>query len=248
MNLYVLLLILCFIVTQSKKSVKERKAGKAYREGVKAQSNGDLNRAVNKYREALRFSTDGFHPMASWNLCHIYQYKAEAGPAIDVLKQALQALQSNGHRKIPSSVMVTNALSTNNAYQESVTYECGLHFYLGNMMSMQDHTILDARNHYVRVTELCPDFPDAHFRLAGVSSDLSKAIFRFEEAVRLRPDFLEAYVNLGSILKDAGRLNESVKAYDEAIRIRSDSAEALANRGVSLQAAGRLEEAIESYV
>ena len=77
------------------------------------------------------------------------------------------------------------------------------------MLSMQEHTILDARHHYLRVTELCPEFPDAHFRLAGVSSDLSKAIFLFEEAVRLRPDFLEAYVNLGAILKDVGRLNES---------------------------------------
>ena len=78
---------------------------------------------------------------------------------------------------------------------------------------MQEHTILDARHHYLRTIELCPEFPDAHFRLAGVSSDLSKAIFRFEEAVRLRPDFLEAYVNLGAPLKDVGRLNESVKAY-----------------------------------
>ena len=55
-------------------------------------------------------------------------------------------------------------------------------------------------------------------------------------------------MNLGAILKDVGRLNESVKAYDEAIRLQPNSAEALANRGVSLQAAGRLEEAIESYV
>ena len=56
-----LLLLICFFVlSYCKKSVKERKARKAYREGVKAQSNGDLNEAEEKYRDALRFSK-GFY-------------------------------------------------------------------------------------------------------------------------------------------------------------------------------------------
>ena len=123
-GLLLLLLICVLVLSHCKKSVKERKARKAYREGVKAQSNGDLNVAEEKYRDALRFSK-GFFPDASWNLCHIYQYKAEAGPAIDVLREALQALQSKGKRT-KKSVMVTNALSTNNAYRETVKYEVSL--------------------------------------------------------------------------------------------------------------------------
>ena len=95
-----LLLLICFFVlSHCKKSAKERKARKAYREGVKAQSNGDLNVAEGKYREALRLSK-GFFPDASWNLCHIYQYKAEAGPAIDVLREAYEEISHGNQRAL----------------------------------------------------------------------------------------------------------------------------------------------------
>jgi len=253
----VLVFFICtFLLVQPSLSSrkKSRKSTQSYNAALKRQRNGDLNGAIVKYREAIEFA-DGFHPRASWSLGYIYQYKQDAGLAIEVLQQALDALHHHrinkkrrGKKKIPSSVRVVNGLSTGNSYSEDVSYECGLQFYLGNLKSMQtQHIYREAQDHYLSVTKLCPDFPDAHFRLAGLTTDLSLSIFRFQKAIELRPEFLEAYVNLGAVFKDVGMLDESVKAYDEAVRLSPNSAEALANRGVSLQAAGRLREAIESY-
>ena len=46
-----------------------------------------------------------------------------------------------------------------------------------------------------------------------------EAVEAFIRAVRLRPDYAEAFVNLGSALRRYGRHDESVKSLKEAIRI-----------------------------
>ena len=49
------------------------------------------------------------------------------------------------------------------------------------------------------------------------------------EAIRIKPDYAEAYSNLGNALKERGSLDEAVAAYREAIRIKPDFAEAHSN-------------------
>ena len=39
---------------------------------------------------------------------------------------------------------------------------------------------------------------------------LAEAVASFEQAVRLKPDFAEAYNNLGNALKDQGKLEEAI--------------------------------------
>jgi tetratricopeptide (TPR) repeat protein len=73
------------------------------------------------------------------------------------------------------------------------------------------------------------------------------AIDAYRRAVRADPAFLDARINLGSLLHEAGRLEEAEAAYREAIAVCGEDAVLLYNLGVLLDHAGRKEEALAAY-
>jgi hypothetical protein len=75
--------------------------------------------------------------------------------------------------------------------------------------------------------------------------DEAEAAYR--EALRLRPDFADAYNNLGNALHALGRPDEAEASLREALRLRPDNAVAHVNFGIVVEALGRLEDAAASY-
>ena len=63
----------------------------------------------------------------------------------------------------------------------------------------------------------------------------------------MKPDYAEAHSNLGTTLKQLGRLDEALESYTQAIALKPDFAEAHSNLGTTLEELGRLDEALESY-
>jgi tetratricopeptide (TPR) repeat protein len=96
----------------------------------------------------------------------------------------------------------------------------------------------------------CPGNPFAHNNV-GVAwyqrQDLAKARAQYDEALRLRPDFPEACVNLGNVLRDEGRVPEALEEFDRALRLDPEYAEAYNNRGIALTAVGRRREAVADF-
>ena len=58
---------------------------------------------------------------------------------------------------------------------------------------------------------------------------LDEAIEAYQKAIVIRPDYSDAYNNMGNALKDQGNLGEAKRAYQKAIVIRPDYAEAHRN-------------------
>ena len=77
--------------------------------------------------------------------------------------------------------------------------------------------------------------------------DFNSAIEAYNKALVIKPDYAEAYINLGSALKEQGKLEEAIEAYNKALAIKPGHAEAYYNMGITLQEQGKLEEAIEAY-
>jgi tetratricopeptide (TPR) repeat protein len=77
--------------------------------------------------------------------------------------------------------------------------------------------------------------------------DLDAAIKSYKEALKIKPDYAEAYINIGNVLKDKGDLDAAIESYKRAIVIKSDYAEAHYNMGVALKEKGETDAAIESY-
>ena len=76
---------------------------------------------------------------------------------------------------------------------------------------------------------------------------LEEAIEAYNKALAIKPDYIEAYNNIGVAFKDQGKLEEAIEAYNKTLAIKPDYAEAYNNMGNALQEQGKLEEAIEAY-
>lgn len=78
---------------------------------------------------------------------------------------------------------------------------------------------------------------------ARVALDWVAAAEAFRQALALRPDFPDAWNELGFALRHQARYAESLAAYDEALRLRPDFPEALEYLGEAYVKLGRLDDA-----
>jgi tetratricopeptide (TPR) repeat protein len=65
----------------------------------------------------------------------------------------------------------------------------------------------------------------------------------YRDAIRLRPQYPEAWNGLGYVLRKQGRFEDSIRAYQEALRLRPDYPQALEYLGEAYAELGRLDEA-----
>ena len=76
---------------------------------------------------------------------------------------------------------------------------------------------------------------------------LNEAMEAYTKAISIKPDYAEAYLNMGIVLKEQRKLNEAMEAYTKAISIKPDFAEAYNSMGNTLKEQGKLKEAIKAY-
>ena len=76
---------------------------------------------------------------------------------------------------------------------------------------------------------------------------LEQAVANYEKALAIKPDYAEAYNNMGSALKDKGESDAAIESYKKALKIKPDYAEAYNNMGNALLNKGEPGPAIESY-
>ena len=76
---------------------------------------------------------------------------------------------------------------------------------------------------------------------------LEEAVDAYNKALSLKPDYADAYNNMGCALKDQGKLKEAVASFKKALAIKPNLAVAYNNMGSALKDQGKLEGAIEAY-
>ena len=57
---------------------------------------------------------------------------------------------------------------------------------------------------------------------------------QLQQALRLKPDYAEAHLNLGNVLKDQGRLDDAIAAYRTALQLKPDAAHIHSNLVLAL--------------
>jgi tetratricopeptide (TPR) repeat protein len=77
--------------------------------------------------------------------------------------------------------------------------------------------------------------------------DAEAAIHAYRQAIGADPTLLDAHVNLGWLLHEAGRLDEAERAYRAGIQACGEDSLLLYNLGVLLADMGRKSEALEAY-
>ena len=82
-----------------------------------------------------------------------------------------------------------------------------------------------------------------HYRQAR----LSEAASYYKQAVKIKPDCVEAHVNLANTLKDKGDLDDSIESYKQALKYQPDNADAYSDMGAVLALKGDWEGELDSY-
>ena len=77
--------------------------------------------------------------------------------------------------------------------------------------------------------------------------DYDGQISDYSEAIRLKPDYAEAYYNRGNAYRDKGDNDHAIADYNEAIRLKPDYTDAYNNRGVTYHNNGDYDRAIDDY-
>ena len=75
----------------------------------------------------------------------------------------------------------------------------------------------------------------------------SEAIKAYNKAISIKPNYSEAYINLGIALLEQGKHEDAIEANNKALLISPDNAEAFNNLGAILEDQGKLEDAIEAF-
>ena len=87
------------------------------------------------------------------------------------------------------------------------------------------HNKGDSSSVFHRSQILTKQYPNSFilWNIFGVSAaqlnKFEEAIDAFKKSISLKPDYAEAYNNLGNVLKDQGKLDEAINAYKNSISI-----------------------------
>ncbi|MEG3843428.1 tetratricopeptide repeat protein [Microcoleus sp. herbarium14] len=80
-----------------------------------------------------------------------------------------------------------------------------------------------------------------------VQGKIKEAIVACQQALKIRPDFIHAYVTLGNALQAGGKMEAAIRSYSQALELQPNFAEVRANIGSMYFKMERLEEAIAHY-
>jgi Flp pilus assembly protein TadD len=89
-----------------------------------------------------------------------------------------------------------------------------------------------------------------HFNLAhvlGKQGNLNEAVTHFSEALRSKPDFFDALINIGVTLNDQRRFAEATDYLTRAVAIEPGSSKAHAQLAIALAQNGRNDEALKHF-
>ena len=74
-----------------------------------------------------------------------------------------------------------------------------------------------------------------------------QALHAYKEAISIKPDYAEAYCNMGITFQNLGKFDEAIEAYEKAISLQPDYVEPHTNLGFALLNTGRLKEGLDEY-
>ena len=105
----------------------------------------------------------------------------------------------------------------------------------------------------VEIEALVKDFPNSpilyNIRAScyKANGQINASIKDYEKAVTLKPDYAEAYYNLGITFRELGQLEAALKSYEKALAIKHEYPEAHNNLGSVLLDLGSLDSATDHF-
>ena len=77
--------------------------------------------------------------------------------------------------------------------------------------------------------------------------DIERAMRSYSMAIRLNPDYLDAYYNRGVIYEETGNFEQAIEDFTETLRVNPDYADAYYHRGLAYLELGEVNEAMSDF-
>ncbi len=156
--------------------------------------------------------------------------------SIDLQQSALDLNQVQSVFALYSTGQFREALDAVNALLREHPGE-GILYNLAGLIHAALLQYEPAIDHLRRAADIRPDVPDTHFFLGNTllqKGDAAEAVGPFEQAIELRPDYLEAHSKLCEALERSNRLDELATALARAKDRCGEAQPALALRDAEL--------------
>ena len=121
--------------------------------------------------------------------------------------------------------------------------------YLRQYCGIDSETIYNDIQGFIENQENYPD-AEVEFYLGVTRHDenlFSEAMEHYNEAIKLKPQFAEAYFNRAVANADLEKLEKAIGDYNQAIELRPKFVKAYVNRGNMRTRLGKLEEAVKDF-
>ncbi len=79
------------------------------------------------------------------------------------------------------------------------------------------------------------------------NANYEKSIAHYTEALKLKPDYVEAYNNRGNVYASIGEEDKAISDFSTAINLKPDAAEVYNNRGTIYVGIGRYDQAVSDF-
>jgi tetratricopeptide (TPR) repeat protein len=222
-----------------------------YADALLASDRGDLNSAINSFREALRLD-----PL-------LHGARQDLGLAYIKLNRWVEAVETFTelvrHRSDSVEAAYFHALSLYNAgrsleaereSRRALRLDAGAaaaHTLLGIILASRGGADAEAIDSLTQAIALDPNSFDAQFYLGRVqyaAYDFQGAARSLSAAVKLNPRHAEARFFFGTVLEATGESEAALAQYQELIKLSPESAFGLTGLGALLVKQGKMDEAI----
>lgn len=213
---------------------------------------GRAAEAIPLYQHALRLRPD--YGTAMGNLASAMSMVGQYEPSIALFSQALKHLPSE------AKYFVGQGFAYKKLGKPDDAFAC---FQKALLLRDNDPDILNQLGHILRDRSQFDEAMNCYKRSLSAKLDpevfvhiascwwgqnnLVDAIYCFEQALKLKPDYIHALVNLGAACWGVGRREEGRRAVDEALRLTPDNVGALINRAIMFYEEGQPEKALELF-
>jgi tetratricopeptide (TPR) repeat protein len=187
--------------------------------GFARQHSGDLDAAIENYRQAINVKPDNHE--AHNNLGYTLALKGDLKGAIASYREAI--------RIKPDFI---------EAY-----------YHMGQALQERGdlRASIESYNQLLRFKPDSADAFNARGAVLQLKGELDAAIESYHQVLNLDSNYYEAYNNMGSAWQAKGELDRAIECFDQALKIKPEYASALNNKGHALFDKGETDAAIECY-
>ena len=228
-------------------------AEKLCRQGYQLSINGEDQKALEFFKEAIATDPENTRAWNGLGSCHVGLNNPEA--AIKAYRQAIKTNPTDETLYFILGdyyVKLEQHQEAIDAFREVIRLKPDFeeaHFKLGVVYSRLGR-LDEGTDAFETVIRLNPDAVPAHFNVGLAYAQMGRyqdALSANQAALRVDPEYAPAHNNIGLIQQKLGNTDLEIDAYKRAIRIDPDFASAHYNLGVALLQTGDKAAALDEY-